>query len=208
MKCEAPACPHWCAESPLLSGHDHRCAVHWDTSTTMRRARLALPHSCDSSVADPSLLRFLDGRSAAAPTCQVLPKLPLHVCWNILGHRRAAWAVGDTFLSWDRFGFRVEERVWVVMDAFEAGEIKIAEVDYPHGLHLGPHAVVQLDCDGKEVDRALHELCTTRAVRHWVSRWRRAVHRRRALVSQEGLQDLLDVEVEPASSSSKVPRTC
>ena len=114
-------------------------------------------------------------------------------------------------MSWDRFGFRVEERVWVVMDAFEAGEINIAEVDHSHGLHLGPHAVVQLDFDGEEVDRALHELCTTRAVRHWVSRWRRAVHRRRALVSQEGLQDLwnlLDVEVEPASSSKKAPRTC
>ena len=48
MNCEAPTCPHWCAGSPLLSGHDHRCAVHWDTSTTMRRARLALAHSCDS----------------------------------------------------------------------------------------------------------------------------------------------------------------
>ena len=174
----------------------------------MRRARLALPHSCDSW---HSHREWADLRSAAAPTCQVLPKVPLHVCWNILGHRRAAWAVADTFLSWDRFGFRVEERVWVVMDAFEAGEIKIAEVDYPHGLHRGPHAVVQLSFDGKEVDRALHELCTTRAVRHWVSRWRRAVHRRRALVSQEGLQDLwnlLDVEVEPASSSKKAPRTC
>ena len=208
MKCEAPTCPHWCAESPLLSvrgasGHDHRCAVHRDMSATMRRARLALPHSCDSW---RSRREWADIRSAAAPTCQVLPKVPLHVCWNILGHRRAAWS--DGLDSWDRFGFCVEERVWVAMDAFGAGEIKIARVDYPHGLHLGPHAVVQLDFDGEEVDRALHELCTTRAVRHWVSRWRRAVHRRRALVSQEGLQDLLDVEVEPASSSSKVPRTC
>ena len=150
-------------------------------------------------------------RSAAAPTCQELPQVPLQVCWNILGHRRAAWAVRDEELSWDRFGFRVEEDVWVVMDSFRAGERKIARVDEPHGLHRGPHAVVQLTFDGKEVDRALHELCTTRAVRHWVSRWRRAVHRRRGLVSQEGLQDLwnlLDVEVEPASSSRKAPRTC
>ena len=134
----------------------------------------------------------------------------MQVCWNILGHRRAAWAVRDEDLSWDRFGFCVEERVWVVMHAFEAGERKIAEVDYPHGLHRGPHAVVQLTFDGKEVDKALHELCTTRAVRHWVSKWRRAVHRRRGLVSQEGLQDLwnlLDVEVEPASSGKKAPRT-
>ena len=104
----------------------------------------------------------------------------MQVCWNILGHRRAAWAVSDEELSWDRFGFRVEEDVWVVMNAFWAGEIKIARVDYPHGLHRGPHAVVKLDFDGEEVDRELHGLCTTRAVRHWVSRWRRAVHRRRA----------------------------
>ena len=48
MHCEVPACPHWCAESPLLSGHDHRCAVHRDKTTAMRRARLALVHSCDS----------------------------------------------------------------------------------------------------------------------------------------------------------------
>ena len=131
-------------------------------------------------------------------TNRSMTKTAMHICWNILGHRRAAWVVADTFLSWDRFGFRVEERVWVVMDAFEAGEIKIAEVDYPHGLHRGPHAAVQLTFDAKGVDRALHELCTTRAVRHWVSKWRRAVHRRRGLVSQEGLQDLwnlLDVEV-------------
>ena len=31
--------------SPLLSGHDHRCAVHRDMRSTMRRARLALAHS-------------------------------------------------------------------------------------------------------------------------------------------------------------------
>ena len=111
----------------------------------------------------------------------------MQVCWNILGHRRAAWAVRDEELSWDRFGFCVEERVWVVVDAFEGGEIKIAEVDHPHGLHLGPHAVVQLDFHGEEVDNLLHELCTTRAVRHWVSRWRRAVHRRRGAASASSL---------------------
>ena len=53
----------------------------------------------------------------------------MQVCWNILGHRRAAWAVRDEELSWDRFGFRVEEDVWVVMDSFWAGERKIARVD-------------------------------------------------------------------------------
>ena len=126
-------------------------------------------------------------RSAAAPTCQELPQVPLQVCWNILGHRRAAWAVRDEELSWDRFGFCVEEDVWVVMDAFRAGEREIALVDYPHGLHLGPHAVVQLDFHGEKVDNLLHELCTTRAVRHWVSRWRRAVHRRRGAASASSL---------------------
>ena len=50
MNCGIRECPHWCAESPLLSGHDHRCAVH---RGTMRRARLALPHSCDSSAGAP-----------------------------------------------------------------------------------------------------------------------------------------------------------
>jgi len=44
MNCEIPNCPYWCAESPILSGHDHRCAAHRDQSTTMRRARLALVH--------------------------------------------------------------------------------------------------------------------------------------------------------------------
>ena len=49
MNCEIPNCPYWCAESPLLEiggrPHHHRCAVHRDMSTTMRRARLALAHS-------------------------------------------------------------------------------------------------------------------------------------------------------------------
>ena len=54
MNCEVPTCPHWCAESPLLSGHDHRCAVHRDMSTTMRRARLALAHSSSGSAAATS----------------------------------------------------------------------------------------------------------------------------------------------------------
>ena len=52
MNCEIPNCPYWCAESPLLSGHDHRCAVHRDMSTTMRRARLALAHSSLGSAGD------------------------------------------------------------------------------------------------------------------------------------------------------------
>ena len=49
MDCEIPDCPYWCAENPLLEiggrPHHHRCAVHRDMSTTMRRARLALAQS-------------------------------------------------------------------------------------------------------------------------------------------------------------------
>ena len=52
--CEIPNCPYWCAESPLLSGHGCRCAVHRDMSTTMRRARLALAHSSLGSAAATS----------------------------------------------------------------------------------------------------------------------------------------------------------
>ena len=56
MNCEIPNCPYWCAESPLLEiggrPHHHRCAVHRDMSTTMRRARLALGHSSLGSAGD------------------------------------------------------------------------------------------------------------------------------------------------------------
>jgi len=111
-------------------------------------------------------------------SCQGLPEVPVEVCWNILGHTRAAWTVDAEALSWDRFGFSVREGVRVVMDAFQAGETKIATVEYRRCLHRGPHAVVQLEFDLGSDDRRLHEVCTTRAVRHWVRKWSRAVRRR------------------------------
>ena len=74
-------------------------------------------------------------------------------------------------MCWDPFGFRVEDGVWVVMDAFQGGPMQIATVDYPHGLDQGPRTVVKLDFAGNEVDRRLHELCTLRSVRHWASVW-------------------------------------
>ena len=88
-------------------------------------------------------LQELQPRSAAS--CQGLPQVPVEVCWNILGHRHAVWAVDAEGLSWDRFGFSVHEGVRVVMDAFQAGETKIATVEYLRGIHLGPHAVVQVE---------------------------------------------------------------
>ena len=58
MNSEISNCPFWCAESTLLEiggrSHHHRCAVHRDMSTTMRRARLALAHSSSGSAAATS----------------------------------------------------------------------------------------------------------------------------------------------------------
>ena len=42
MNCEIPNYPQWCAEIQLVSGDDHRCAVHRDMSVTMRRARMQI----------------------------------------------------------------------------------------------------------------------------------------------------------------------
>ena len=108
---------------------------------------------------------------------QEIHQIPLHVCWNVLGHIRPAWALD---VCWDRFGFHVQEDVLVVMYAFQAGETTLARVDYPHGLHRGPHAVVILELDGEQEEHLLHTLCTKRAVLHWVSRWRRGVRRLRS----------------------------
>ena len=74
-------------------------------------------------------------------------------------------------MCWDPFGFRVDTGDWVMVDAFQGGPMQIARVDYPHGLDRGARAVVQLDFEGFEEDRMLHELCTLRSVRHWASVW-------------------------------------
>ena len=73
---------------------------------------------------------------------------------------------------WDCFGFRVKQDFVVVMNAF-------AKVDYPHGVHLGPEACVQVSVQRVEDQVVLSELCTLRSVRHWCRVWWLSLRRKR-----------------------------
>ena len=91
----------------------------------------------------------------------------------------------------------------MVVNAFQSGEMRIAQVNYRHlgTLHSGPEAVVTLDlhrdypngwtlytstngdlyCDfqREEVQSMMSDLCTMRGVRHWVKVWFARTVRRR-----------------------------
>ena len=108
---------------------------------------------------------------AAAEMVKVPP------CWDLLGAPRWSWTVGGYI--WDCFGFSLHSDTWVVMNAFAHAQMCIAEVDYAHGVHLGPEARVQLSVWGMEDQALLSELCTLRSVRHWIRVWRRSCRRRR-----------------------------
>ena len=111
------------------------------------------------------------------------------ICWVLGGARRATWVeeaehLPHSHLWWDRFGFRLKRQDWVAVNALGSDPMRLAQVksfDY-FTLHLGPDAVVIVDLHPHQCTAcqqySLTELCTMRAVRHWVSVWRFKMSRR------------------------------
>ena len=81
---------------------------------------------------------------------------------------------------WDCFGFSVHSDCGVVKNAFVMEPMRIAKVVYAPGEYFGPWSPVWLSVhQGRHEQVTLCELCTLRAVRHWISVWRRSCLRRR-----------------------------
>ena len=122
----------------------------------------------------------IDGNLSVACSSAVLGN-----CWDIWGATRDYWTHGMEPICWDRFGFCVRRGGMVVMNAFQGGGVLrrwVVVVGFPHyhlswsgGWRGGPDLIVHLE--GGNYTR-LRDLCTVRAVRHWVSVWLAAVRRR------------------------------
>ncbi len=64
-------------------------------------------------------------------------------------------------------------------------------VDYPHGLYRQENVVVQVDERGQEESYLLDEIITQRALRHFLSLWRRGTKRRTQGLTEEPPQKRL-----------------
>ena len=101
-------------------------------------------------------------------------------CWYVHGVRRAMWVPDNEYNPRDIFGFKIREGMLIFVNAFSHGDLRAAHVDYPHGLHLQERTVVQVvEEDGEKEDYRLQDVITVRALRHFVSLWRRFIRLRR-----------------------------
>ena len=77
----------------------------------------------------------------------------------------------------------------MVMNAFVLGLMRIAKVDQARVEYDGDFANIWLSWDGSAWDEQarLGELCTLRAVRHWIRVWRRSLSLRRRLKRERRL---------------------
>ncbi len=103
-------------------------------------------------------------------------------CWCVHGVRRTEWVLEEEDDPRDIFGFQVREGEPIFVNAFAREPLRSARVDSLHGLYLQENAGVQVVEQGQEEDYSLYEVITQRALRHFLSLWRRQTRRRACML--------------------------